>query len=210
LDFSPSRSPRHVKSRIAASYPRRSVTDSHLAERLDRVESELAIRGLAARYALAVDRRDLDALVALFADDVDCGRRGTGRAVLRQFFSEALRCFYRSAHLVCGHVIDVPAGTPMTATGVVACRAEHEVRDRWVVQTFCYFDRYERRSGEWCFRRRQTKTWYTADIDARPAGPTFSSWDGALPGRLPEAFGESWTAFWAGTNTAGVTGFRVT
>jgi SnoaL-like domain len=47
-----------------------------LEERLDRVESELAIRQLPSRYALAADSRDLDTWVSLFVEDVDCGRHG--------------------------------------------------------------------------------------------------------------------------------------
>jgi hypothetical protein len=44
---------------------------STLEERLERIESTLAIQQLPARYALAVDSRNLDDLVALFAVDVD-------------------------------------------------------------------------------------------------------------------------------------------
>lgn len=46
------------------------------ADRLDRVESSLAIAQLPSRYAMALDARDLDTLVALFVDDVDAGAEG--------------------------------------------------------------------------------------------------------------------------------------
>lgn len=46
------------------------------ADRLDRVESSLAITQLPSRYAMALDARDLDTLVALFVDDVDAGAEG--------------------------------------------------------------------------------------------------------------------------------------
>lgn len=42
---------------------------------------------LAERYALAIDCRDLDSLVALFVTDVDCGRFGSGREALRERFT---------------------------------------------------------------------------------------------------------------------------
>ncbi len=48
-----------------------------MAKHDDAVERLLAyeeIRQLAARYAVATDARDLDALVALFVDDVQVGR----------------------------------------------------------------------------------------------------------------------------------------
>ena len=59
------------------------MTDSALLERLDRIEATLAIQQLAIRYAIAIDSRDIDAWLALFVDDVDCGRRGRGREALR-------------------------------------------------------------------------------------------------------------------------------
>lgn len=43
---------------------------------MDRVESSLAISQLPGKYAMALDARDLDALVALFVDDVDAGAEG--------------------------------------------------------------------------------------------------------------------------------------
>ena len=54
-----------------------------IEERVDRVESQLAIQQLPIRYALAVDGRDLDAWVGCFRPDVDMGRHGRGRDVLR-------------------------------------------------------------------------------------------------------------------------------
>ena len=48
-------------------------------ERLDRMESLADIRQLPYRYALALDSRDMDALVDLFVPDVRVGRDETGR-----------------------------------------------------------------------------------------------------------------------------------
>src|SRR5271165_1096374 len=123
-----------------------------LARRIDRIESTLAIQQLAARYAVAVDSRDLDTWVELFVEDVDCGRRGKGRSVLKGFIDPAVRSFYRSIHQICGHVIDF-AGENQ-ASGKVYCRAEHEDRGKWYVMAICYFDRYARRDGNWLFEQR--------------------------------------------------------
>ena len=49
------------------------------------------IRQLAARYAVATDARDLDALVSLFVDDVRVGRELRGRDALKAFFDKSLR-----------------------------------------------------------------------------------------------------------------------
>lgn len=49
-----------------------------LEERVERIESHLAIGQLPIRYALAVDARDLDAWVGCFRPDVEMGRHGRG------------------------------------------------------------------------------------------------------------------------------------
>ena len=74
-----------------------------VAARLDRIESTQAIGQLPSRYAMALDARDLDALVALFVDDVEAGAEGRGREALKHWFDGVLRRFYRSIHLICGH-----------------------------------------------------------------------------------------------------------
>src|SRR2546421_11304177 len=107
---------------------------------LDGIESRLPIGQLPIRYAIAVDSRDLDGWAACFRPDVDMGRRGRGREVLRAHIEPLVRGFYRSIHQICGHRIDFTG--PDEATGVVYCRAEHEVGDRWIVMAICYLDDY--------------------------------------------------------------------
>jgi hypothetical protein len=165
-----------------------------LEERLDRLESQAAIQQLAIRYALAVDGRDVDTWVSLFVPDVNCGRHGGGREVLRGIIEPALASFYRSVHQICGHRIE--ADDVDHAHGIVYCRAEHEDGGKWVVMAIAYFDTYERRDGEWLFVRRREKHWYSADWEERPTAP-FTGWPShpAAP-ELPGAF-DSWQPFWA-------------
>ncbi|MGO8856856.1 MAG: nuclear transport factor 2 family protein [Steroidobacteraceae bacterium] len=169
--------------------------ETGLLRRIDRIESQLAIQQLPMRYALAVDSRDLDAWVALFVEDVNCGSHGIGRAALKRFVDPHVRTFYRSIHQVCGHAIDFQ--DPDHATGKVYCRAEHEASGQWIVMAICYFDTYERRGGEWFFVKRSEKHWYSADVLERPTGPNFQRWDAwrdrkpTLPHHFP-----SWTTFW--------------
>jgi SnoaL-like domain len=172
-----------------------------LARRLDRVESELAIRQLPARYALAVDSRDLDAWVGLFVENVDCGRFGSGREALRRFIDPGVRTFYRSHHQICGQTIDFTDADH--ATGTVYCRAEHETRGKWIVMAICYFDQYERRDGRWYFARRREKHWYSSDVLERPTGPDFQRWDEWKDRRceLPHAF-PTWAKFWSSSDPA--------
>ena len=167
-----------------------------IEERLDRIESTLAIQQLPVRYGLAMDSRDIDAWVGLFIEDVNCGRRGTGREALKAYVEPILSGFYRCQHFICGHKIDFDDADH--ASGSVYCRAEHEDGDQWIVMAICYFDTYERRNGEWFFVRRNEKHWYARDELARPAGPNFSAWP-AQPAveepRLPAEFPQ-WRKFW--------------
>lgn len=172
---------------------------SDLARRVARTEARQAIAELPARYALAVDSRDVAAWLDLFVEDVDCGRRGKGREVLRGFIEPNLRTFYRSIHQICGHVVDFIDDE--TATGTVYCRAEHEDGDKWIVMTIVYFDRYVKKAGRWYFERRREKHWYAADVLDRPQ-PSFARWSRSPeePG-LPAAF-PTWAPFWAGHDEA--------
>jgi len=165
-----------------------------LEARVGRLEAEAELRQLVARYALAVDSRDLNTLVSLFCTDVACGRWGNGRAALAAFYDGMLRRFKRTIHTVASQVIDLDGDG--VARGVVYCRAEHEVGDDWVVQSLCYFDDYEREAGRWRFRRRSVESFYVNDILARPGDPTFLQHPGlARHTRLPERF-PTWRAFW--------------
>ena len=82
------------------------------------------IRQLAARYAVAVDQRDLDALVGLFIDDVRVGRDTYGRDALRTNFEESLAAIGPSILNIGTHQIDLIDDDH--ATGHVYCKG----RDR--------------------------------------------------------------------------------
>ena len=91
---------------------------------------------LAARYALAVDSRDLDALVGLFVDDVQVGRETFGREALRAEFDRSLREIGISILNVGTHVIDLVDDDH--ATGSVYCKGEIQDGDRWIHQAILY------------------------------------------------------------------------
>ncbi len=106
--------------------------EAALLKRIARLEATEAIRQLASRYALAIDVRDLDALVELFLEDVQVGRERVGRAALKQWFDEILRHrIKQTAHIVMNHVIEFESEE--AAYGLVYCRAEHELEDHFVV-----------------------------------------------------------------------------
>jgi hypothetical protein len=173
------------------------VTD--IAERLDRLESAEGIRQLAARYAVALDSRDVPALCALFASDVRTGDGRVGRTALADWYDPVLRPYGITFHFIGNHVIEFTGKD--SADGLVYCRPEHEVGDQWIVMPVVYHDRYVREAdGRWYFRSRKPKPFYAADVNQNPL---------QVPGRfnfpdnpyvtaasLPEAW-PSWREFWA-------------
>ena len=155
-----------------------------------------AIRQLVARYAVAVDARDLDTLVGLFVDDVRVGVLGTGRAALRRSFDESLRGIGVSILNVGTHVIDLVSDEE--ATGIVYCKGEVQDGSRWIHQAIVYEDLYRRSAGQWYFVRRTHRLFYGAEVGTNPLGLPPADWpehhDGW--GTVPAEW-DSWRRFWA-------------
>jgi hypothetical protein len=166
-----------------------------LEARVARLEALELLRQLPSRYAMAIDARDLDALVGCFVPDVEAGRWGTGREALRRFFDLRLRDFYRTIHQICGQTTELV--DTETARGTTYCRAEHEGGGRWVVMAICYTDTFARRDGDWFFLKRKERHWYTTDVLSRPGEPAFDDWAGTerKEASLPHAW-PSWQEFW--------------
>lgn len=157
------------------------------------------IRQLAARYALAVDSRDLDALVGLFVDDVRVGD-AVGHAALRDSFASSLREVQRSFLLVGTHVIDVTDDD--AARGSVYCRGEVQVGNKWIHQAILYDDTYARPGGDWRFVRRRHRLWYGAEVGVNPLTLPPANWPEHHEGMgtVPEVW-PTWHRFWsAGTD----------
>jgi 3-phenylpropionate/cinnamic acid dioxygenase small subunit len=173
-----------------------------LERRVAAVEDRLEIGQLPIRYALAVDSRDIDAWIELFEPDVDCGRHGRGREVLRGIITPQLGWFYRSQHQICGHRIELVDET--SAHGRTYCRAEHEVGERYIVMGICYDDTYTQVDGKWFFARRNERHWYAADVLERPQAVRFETWEHAPTPALPHAF-PTWESFWPGADTTAIT-----
>ena len=168
-------------------------------DELERLIATDQIRQLASRYAVAMDARDLDTLVALFVDDVRVGREARGRAALRENFDAQLRNIGISILFVGNHVIDFD--DDRHARGIVYCKGEIQDGERWVQQAIQYRDVYEEREGRWYFVRRRHLLWYGIengpDSPANPLRLEPANWPEkhAGKGTLPESE-PSWRRFW--------------
>ncbi len=162
---------------------------------IERVIARDEISQLASRYALAMDSRDLDALVGLFVEDVRVGADGCGREALRDSFDQQLREIGVTILFVGNHVIDFEGEDE--ASGHVYCRAEVQDGERWIHQAILYRDRYRRCGERWYFVRRLHRLWYGLEAPTSPIQQPDANWPerhagrGSLPGEW-----ETWRAFW--------------
>jgi uncharacterized protein (TIGR02246 family) len=165
--------------------------------RIDRLESLDAIRQLPAKYALALDMRDMDAMVSLFPEDVRVGKDTTGRLALRAYMDRTLRSpFTGTSHHVGGHVIEFDDADH--AHGVAYSKNEHETGDEWVIMQMMYVDDYVRQDGRWFFARRLPLYWYATDLNKPPIGEKKMRWPGTewVEGNFHKLF-PSYAEFWA-------------
>ena len=173
------------------------MTDTALLARIDRLESLDAIRQLPAKYALALDMRDMDAMVSLFPADVRVGKDASGRQALRAYMDRTLRSpFTGTSHHIGGHVIKFD--DPDHAHGVVYSKNEHETGDEWVIMQMMYVDDYVRQDGRWHFARRLPLYWYATDLNKPPIGDNKMRWPGTewVEGNFHKLF-PSYAEFWA-------------
>ena len=160
-----------------------------MEDQLERLASTEEIRQLVAKYCLALDMRDLNALCGLFPADVRVSRAASGRTALKAWFDDTLRNqFTGTAHVTGNHIIEFDDADH--ARGVVYSRNEHETDDQWIIMTMMYWDRYERADGRWYFRRRLPLYWYATDLNEPPVGAHKMRW----PGREP--YDGGWSSFW--------------
>jgi ketosteroid isomerase-like protein len=165
-------------------------------EVVDRLWAHEQIRQLVAHYAVAVDSRDLDSLVALFIDDVRVGRDSYGRDALRDSFAGSLGGIGVSMLNVGTHAIDLVDEDH--ATGLVYCHGQIQDDDRWIHQAILYRDTYERREDHWYFVRRIHELWYGQASSSNPLAQEPANWPARHDGRgtVPDSW-PTWSRFWA-------------
>ncbi|MGC1470738.1 MAG: nuclear transport factor 2 family protein [Sphingorhabdus sp.] len=168
-----------------------------LEVRIDRLESLDAIRQLAAKYSLALDMRDMDAMVNLFEENVRVGKDASGRKALRAYMDGTLRSpFIGTSHHIGGHIIEFD--DPDHAHGICYSKNEHETGDEWVIMQMMYADDYVRVDGRWYFARRLPLYWYATDLNKPPIGENKMRWPGSdwVEGNFHKPF-PSFAEFWA-------------
>jgi ketosteroid isomerase-like protein len=126
--------------------------------RLRRLEDRAELTELIARYALAVDDRDIEAIRTLFTPDgafrsKDGVMEARGvEAVLEQFRGR-FRALKLSNHFSHDHIFEF-GQDPDAATGLITAHAEVWRNGRALLGALRYQDSYRRHQGRWCFADR--------------------------------------------------------
>jgi ketosteroid isomerase-like protein len=167
----------------------------------ERLLAIVEIQQLAHRYAVYLDARDLDGLVALYVPDVRVTRESSGRGALRADFDRSLRAVGATFLQVGNHVVDF--ADDAHASGVVYTRGEIQdggpESSRWIIHAIQYHDRYEKRDGRWLFARRKHLLVYGAELGTNPLTLAPAEWPKHQTGRgsVPWSL-ETWQRFWRG------------
>lgn len=179
-----------------------SVDLAALAAKVERLDAIDQIRQLASKYAIGIDMRDMDAIAGLYVEDVKTSKTESGRQSMKQVMARVLSNFTASVHHVGNHIIEFDDAD--NAHGIVYCRCEHEVGDKWVPMYLHYIDNYRRVDGRWYFRRRLNATLYGVDMLERPVGDKKLRWPGtpATDGNWHTPY-PSWEKFWKDPVAAG-------
>jgi ketosteroid isomerase-like protein len=147
---------------------------STLEHRIRRLEDRVDLRELVARYGIAIDDRDIDALSELFTPDAsfrsqDGVMNATGReAVLDQFrgrFS-ALKATNHIAH----DLILTFGSDPNSVSGLLTSHAEVWRNGRALIAAIRYSDMYRKHEGHWRFADRLLAFLYYLPVDEYAQG----------------------------------------
>ena len=136
------------------------------------VEDRLEVQELVARYSIARDDKDLDALLGCFVEDAVFRRRGQvveGRAAIRDFFLASMRRYELTTHTNHAQVLD-PGPDEGQLLGLVTGHAELVLDAQLVVASYRYHDRYSRTSHGWRIADRSLSFLYALPVTELGAG----------------------------------------
>lgn len=155
------------------SIPNRTAApaDSSLEERLRRVEDQLAIRDLTARYNFAIDNRDLDSVRLLFTAGASFGSkdgamRATGIDAIVKQFEGRFSVLGATNHFAHDHVIWFDS--PSQARGMLSVHAEVWRNEQPMITALRYDDTYQKVDGLWRFSERLLSFFYYLNVKDYP------------------------------------------
>lgn len=181
--------------------------DRNLEERVQRLEDRFELQRLVSVYGQYADDRDVESLIALYADDgVYDSKTGpvTGREELRRYYEAQLTASGVTYHYPHSHIVEsLESGI---AAGTVHAHAELDLGGTTYIVAVRYADQYVKRESSWYFARREAKPLYAlpfADLGHGLADDRRIRWPDSDPqvARVPEGLA-SWQAFWKDIGTS--------
>lgn len=165
---------------------------------IERVIARDEIRQLAYRYADAIDRHDVDAMVELFVPDARFapGAEGSPEKT-RAFWADVMAGTGVTILFVGNHIIDVDDET--NARGTVWARGWIDDRELgFIEQMVKYIDRYRCHEGQWRFVSRKHYLWYGQVAERNPLEQPAANWPASQvgAGSVPHT-DPAWIAYWA-------------
>lgn len=161
-----------VQAREQKSEARRSGAKRSPTERLERLESELALHRLVYEYCIAADSRDLELWSGVWTEDavwaVSDDRSFVGLAEIRAAVQRQWAALPRMQHATSNHVVSVDrdeASGRSEVTVFVQLGGE-----RWLTGGGTYVDRYRREGGRWKIAERRVVGAF--DLELPPSGGT--------------------------------------
>jgi ketosteroid isomerase-like protein len=145
-----------------------------LEARVRRLEDRLALRELVARYALAIDDRDIDAIAAMFTADGRFRSRdgvmdASGREAVIEQFRGRFGALGPTNHIAHDQICTFSADGD-SASGIATSHAELWRNGRAFVTALRYDDQYRREEGRWRFADRLLSFFYYLPVDEYAAG----------------------------------------
>ena len=131
-----------------------------LEQRLDRLESNEAIRNIITAYAIACDEHDMPRLMNLFTDDAafdapNGSMVADGKTAIREMFINTFRIRGPAYHWTHDTTIEIDADDPNRACGLVLSHAETTPNGVVSIAAMRYQDDYRREpDGQWRFSKR--------------------------------------------------------
>ena len=142
---------------------------------LDRLLALDEIRQLPLRYAVAIERRDVDAMASLFSPNARFGSWGQGEEGLRALMGETMNSSIFAVILVANHLVELDTAEAAHGEVWARCYAQNDPGD-FVEQLIRYEDTYERIDGRWLFLRRRHRLWFGASVPSSPLDQPPAEW----------------------------------
>lgn len=145
-----------------------------LTKRIRALEDRAELRELVARYGIAVDDRDIDALTALFTPDAsfrseDGVMSALGRDAVIEQFRGRFAALKATNHIAHDQILE-PGPGPDAASGLVSSHAEVCRNGRVLIAALRYRDRYRRHEGRWRFAERALSFLYYLPVEEYAEG----------------------------------------